>query len=129
MNTLHHLTRETGHVRQSPRSEIDDDALQRLKPRLLQAIRTGEPAELDPSDWTIEAAVAGDRLDIQAWHGPADGEPHLRLSVEDHVLVASMAGLVNLRPTVAAQAAIEAGDLERCLAWTWIELGRPSADR
>ena len=123
---LTHRTTETGHVRQSPRSEIDDDAIRRLAPMLRRALNTGQPVRLAPTAWTITATETADRLDAQAWHGERTGDPHIRLAVTGRTLTASMAGLAAIRsPTRAAEAAIEAGDLERCLAWTWIE-SRPA---
>ncbi|MCY4019722.1 MAG: hypothetical protein OXG39_09955 [Chloroflexi bacterium] len=124
---LLHRTVETGHVRESPRAEVDDAAIRRLRPLVRRAIETSEAVALEPSPWSITAAEHGDRLDAQCWRGDAEGEPHVRLAVDRRrrTLDCRMVGISALRPTEAAEAAIEAGDLERCIAWAWIE-GAPA---
>ena len=126
--SLTHRTAETGHVRQSPRAEVDDAAIFRLGPKVRRAVR-GATVALHPSAWWMTATEesAGRRLEAQFWYGPdrpdAAADPHVRMTVEAArmTVTARMAGISRLPLTVAAEAAAEAGDLERCIAWCWLE--------
>lgn len=130
-SALVHRTAETGHVRYSPRHEVDDVAVFRLGPKVRRAVR-GETVALDPSAWWMTATEEDDgrRLECQFWYVPhgdqppdAAADPHVRMTVEAArmTLTARMAGIARLPLTVASEAAAEAGDLERCIAWCWIE--------
>ena len=132
MKPLRHRTVETGHVRDTPRGEVDDDVLFALAPKMRRALR-GETVSLQPSAWWLTASEHAGRLDAQLWYGPTGapfngqppgGEPHVRLTVleADRELTASMAGVAALPTMDRAAAAMTAGDLERCLAWCWLEL-------
>ena len=127
-SALVHRTAETGHVRYSPRQEVDDDAVFRLQPKIRRAI-AGATVALHPSAWWMTAIEEddGSRLEAQFWYGPdrpdAGADPHVRMTVEAArmTVTARMAGIARLPLTVASEAAAEAGDLERCIAWSWLE--------
>jgi len=127
---LLHLSPGSGIARESHLDDVNSDVLERLRPLIRQAINTGERVRLPSSRWTISAAEHGERLHGQAWYGPADGEPHLRLTVLDRrrearQLISTMHGLLRLRTIDASAGAVEAGDLTRTVAWAWIS-GRAS---
>ena len=116
-------------TRESYLDDVDSEILARLRPLIRQTLGTGEAVALPFSRWTLAAAEHGERLDGQAWYGPADGEPHLRWTVlnrrPEACLVSAMHGLLRLQTIDAASGALEAGDLARAVAWAWIR-GRAS---
>lgn len=142
--SLHHVIVESRHVRESPLSEASPGFLEHVTPLLLAAIETGQPIPLSPSDWTIKAHEVtddpphADALKLDLYYGPADvgGPPHIAVTViaaapnpaAQPICLAATAGLVRLmadpdprKGTAAfAAASMEAGDLERDLAWAWL---------
>jgi hypothetical protein len=130
VTTLRHLSVESRHVRDSQRDEVADKVLAALAPSLRRALE-GETVALAPSAWTLTATAeeGGERLDAQLWYGPAEAEPHVRMTVdrEAMTLTTTMGGIASLPPYAASQAASEAGGLERCIAWAWLE-GRTPRD-
>lgn len=129
---LVHRTVESGHTRISPRPEVSDDSIRRLRPVLDLALRLGReqpgPAAVEASpEWHVAAVEVEDGLALRLWYGvlPA-GEPHiqsrLRLTGREAWMDTWLAGLLRIQPRAAqARAALQAGDLERCLAWTWLD--------
>ena len=118
---LEHITKETGHVRQSPRAEVRTATIAYLTPLLRPALR-GETVNLTGTAWHLAAPEQADTLHADLWHGSADGPAHIVQTVQrvDPLrLEVSVRRLLELGNLVAAN---EAGDLERCIAWTWIEL-------
>ena len=73
--------------------------------------------------WHVAAAATTDRMEAVLWHGMADGPPpHLVLHVfsgEPPRCEATKGGL-RLSANVAA-ALLDAGELERGFAGTWLE--------
>ena len=65
-------------------------------------------------------------LTARLWFGAIPmGDPQIVMTVEHRdppALRASLAGLMKLSDASVADAALEAGDLERCLAWAWVSL-------
>ena len=142
--SLHHVIVESRHVRESPFSEVSPGFLEHVTPLLLAAIETGQPVPLSPFDWMIKAReVTGDpshadALKVDLYYGPADvdGPPHIAVTViaavpnpaAQPICLAATAGLVRLledpdprKGTAAfAAASMDAGDLERDLAWAWL---------
>lgn len=87
---LNHRTVETGDVRRSPRAEVEPDV---LEARLWAA---GQALEVPPA--------VRMRVEIRPGLAP--------------MLTAAMADVV-WAPN-PARASLEAGNLERCVAWTWL---------
>lgn len=135
MSYLHHVTIETGHVRRSPASEVEAGTRQMLLPILRQALNGGQPTIPGVGPYTLSGDARGGRA--STWtvcgpHGPlvtfavcsggkgarewdnlagaGDQPPHpwCAVRVED--------GLAR-DPSTAEWI----GDLERCVAWTWLE--------
>ena len=117
---MEHITKETGHVRQSPRSEVADEVVAYLTPLLREAL-TGETVNLTGSAWHLAAREYAGSLQAELWYGVADGPAHIVQTVDGSPprCVVEVAGLLALGDPAASH---EAGDLERCLAWTWLEM-------
>lgn len=162
---LHHVTLQTGHDRESPRSEVSDDVIATLAPLLRQALRGHEPEV----PWvrpihTMTGAAAGDVALITIWapplgeqrvpiatiglaRGPGQAErlwamlhsTYVGMMSGDDAELATPADQPPPWPWCAArleaglmyapESATLLGDLERCLAWTWIERGAPRPGR
>ncbi len=149
--TLRHITLSTGHVRETPRSEVSDETIEMLKPIVHQAL-TGSPAALHTlgPGWTLSGGVDGDGCALTIW-GPPAGKQRLpvatvgiapsplaanavwrSLTEQASTLTRVVRDLrplppwcaVRLDPGIAVYPVSSRwlGDLERCLAWTWIEM-------
>jgi len=146
--SLCHLTLGTGHVRQSPRSEVGDDAIVMLRPVLERALRGTTPMP-GPPGYELRAAKEGNALMVTVSRVRA-GAPLVEIAVapDDAASAALWAHVTRLQeraglprraqdlgpsapwctavllPGLAAdpEAAHWLGDLERCIAWTWIEM-------
>jgi hypothetical protein len=159
---LHHVTLQSGHVRESPREEVRGSVIRELAPLLGRIVAGDEVAVpwVDDPPCTMTGAAAGDAAIVTVW-GPPDGEDPVplatigvasgpaeadRLWAMLHVPYTAMLGeLVTPAdqppptPWCAArlevglalhpEAALFLGDLERCIAWTWIERGEPRPGR
>ena len=123
---LEHYTALTGHSRRSPRSEVAADVLERLGPVLQSAIRSGDVVDVLASGSWLSAVEDGGRLKfrlfgrkpgikaaaaIRCTLWPATWSHAARLEVD------LRPGLVSLGP----ERVQEAGGLERCVAWCWLE--------
>ena len=127
---LLHRTVESGHVRRSPLAEVEPNTLALLRPVLAAALRLGrehadvQAVEIERTRWHVAASETADTLTAKLWCGDRPlGEPHISMTVRRASvpeLVASMIGMARLPPELWADAALEAGDLERCLAWAWL---------
>ena len=131
--TLHHYTVESGHLRESPRSEVGDDVIALLVPLLV----AGEHAMPHPTGYRLRVTVDGTALAATV-HSPA-GAPLVTtvVVVDEAGLAAALrvtgarppmplrppAAIVTLHPTARLDAGSLGwlGDFERCLAWAWIE--------
>lgn len=148
--TLRHLTLESGQLRESPRSEVRDDVIARLRPLVVQAI-TGERTKIPdvPLDCSLNGGREQDAIALTIWGpGPRDDQqptplvmmgvaPTVRGSRElwralrlNPIVPLANAALplppwlcVRVMPGLALHPATWAwiSDLERCLAWAWIE--------
>lgn len=132
VRALSHLTTSTGHVRQSPRSEVADEALGALRPvvqagggELAGLTFAFEPPARGGRRWTISAG--GEVLvycvccwdHVEQWWPPEVGgdpppTPWLAVTLTDAVTRApgEILGLL--------------GDAERCVAWALIEQSEES---
>lgn len=122
---LEHTTRETGHRHLSPRAEVAAEVIEYLRPLLRQALDCGNPVAL-PASWWLAAREEqdGQRVNLWLWYGSEPGHRPAEVCgcVWRHGhdrpprCEWSVIGL-----TPHPQALATAGDLERCLAWTWLE--------
>ena len=134
MADLCHYTINTGHVRQSPRSEVTID-LALLAPLL----RTGEHVMPHLADYGLRVTVDGDVLAATVHRGPAPLATVFVCSTQqglDAVLrltgcipsvpLTLPAALVETHPTLTLDpdAVSWLGDFERCLAWAFLERRR-----
>ena len=130
---LLHMTRETSDVRRSPLAEVRPEALQALQWRLTEIFAHAGGVHDIGSGWMLQVAegVVGDGrpfLDARAWPAGADlKEPApvrftvMRSQGTEPVLVTKRAGLADFPAPVA----LEAADLERCIAWAWLTMCGP----
>lgn len=133
--TLCHYTIATGHVRQSPRSEVDDDVIAVLRPLL----RSGDHRLPGPPGYRLRVTIDGTVLAATVTRGPAPlatvmvclDQAGLDRALEATGTIPAVrltlpCALADLHPTLAMdmEAAGWIGDLERCLAWAWIEARR-----
>lgn len=144
---IKHITLNTGHIRQSPRDEVQDVVINVLRPILREAVETHQrvPLQPGPPNLSLQATSGGQHLMVTIWDEQL-GHPLITLTVATRSRGASglwtmihkgREGLVTdplvtpLAPWCGViiepaflhrpDAAIWAGDLERCLAWTWME--------
>ena len=127
-------------VRFSPKSEVDPQVLIWLYPLIAEGLATGDCVPLMESRWWLRAETVSGRLQASLWLSRRVGEsrlpvvpasaspPHVALTVTRPgspearpVMEASIAGIASLDDTdLLEQAAAEAGDLERRIAWAWL---------
>ena len=132
---LDYITKQSGHARASRRDEVGDDVIEALAPVLSEALASDAWADVCGSGWYMAACVDAGRLKFRLAVGipapleaapircavwPANWSHAARLEVD----LPTGAGADEKR--AAAFAALggrihEAGDLERCVAWAWLE--------
>ena len=131
---------ESGHEVECARAQVDDTVIELLSPLLAQVIESGKQVDIPGGYWiraevkevaTLAAGLghantgAGVLVSLAVSPGPGHTLP---------VLLVSMAGLASRLRTAGPdrahgkedpdvfQIAREIDDLERCIAWTWLEL-------
>ena len=119
---LRHITAECGHETLSRRVDVDDAVVELLRPLVARAIDTGEQVDIPAGYWiraeeqeiaTLAVAIghadsgADVRVSMVVSRGPSDKLPVLRVRT----------GAKALR-----QIAGELCDLDRCIAWAFLEL-------
>ena len=131
---LRHITVESGHEAITGRADVDDAVIDQLRPLVQQALDTGADVDIPGGYWMraelrdgdlacgIGHEIGGEGAIIAGMRVQAAGDEQFA------VLTASMGGLAVLcmegAPLRALQVAGELADLERCIAWTWLELQR-----
>lgn len=150
MSTMSHITITTGHHRASPRSEVYDETLDLLEP-LLRRVVAGETVAVPNVKpvCALTGAATGDALILTVWgpstedmgriplatvavaRGPDESERLWGLIHTTAVPPIGRPGAAPTAPWCAAridpglayypEASEWLGDLERCLAWAWIE--------
>lgn len=147
---LNHITLTTDHLRRSPRAEVSGETIARMSPWLEALIASGESAPLPVSslsDYSAHAAVQDGALIITISGPQALGTPPLvsmgvaKRSRHGAAVWPLMTGpsmppiapgvarpaepwaAVAIWPTAALcpDAGEWLGDLERCIAWSWLE--------
>lgn len=143
---IRHLTLDTGHQRDSHRHEVADHVVELLRPLLDRAVageRVPVPGDVQPAGCTLTAARGRDRALLVTVSGPPpDHAPLVTLGVAPSSLASAELWrewigterddrtpappwcVVRLYPGLALhpEAAHWLGDLERCVAWAWIEV-------
>lgn len=131
---LHHLTVTTGHSRRSSPSEVRGTTRQLLRPILDAALSGGRPTLPVPGGYALTGTASGRRASTWTVHGPSG--PLVTMLVCRRGKCASAwrsiggAGAQPQHPYCAVRleealahdtrAAEWLGDLERCIAWTWL---------
>lgn len=131
--TLSHYTITTGHLRESPRSEVSDEVIAALAPLLV----TGEHAMPHPPGYSVRVTL--EQGVLAATVSNRDGMPLVTMFVCVHdVGLLQVCGLTGAKPayTLALPALLVEThpalaqdhdaigwlpDFERCLAWTFVE--------
>ena len=137
---LIHRILEAESDRSSPKSEVDPQVIVWLGPLIAQAVATGECLPLLETGWWLRAKTVSGRLHVSLWLSHCLGEsslpvvpaaaalPHVTLTVTrpsspegQPLMEASIVGIAALDDTdLLEEAAGDAGDLERCVAWAWL---------
>jgi len=146
-NSIKHITLNTGDVRMSPRSGVDEGIMDNLVPTVAAVERKGEANLETPNGVMTLAGLAPNTNSraVRVWT-VRDGPPLVTIAVGDALWRELHDGLASSEtvktdrgqppgcPWLAAMlhtgAALHPesdgitswmGDFERCLAWTWIE--------
>jgi len=146
--SIRHLTLNSGHLRESPRSEVREEMIALLRPVVHQAL-TAEPAAIPHTDppCTLSGGTAEDGCALTIW-GPPLGEQRIPIvtvgialsarssrqvwrALRDHAPLPLPEVAIPLPPWLAVridpglalypQTQHWLGDMERCLAWVWME--------
>jgi hypothetical protein len=151
---LLHYTLNTGHTRHSPRSEVRDDVIAALRPLLAE---DGRKPLLSLEGYVLQTTRGGSGLLCSIWRGAEalavfgvcatkDAAEGLWNALEQgYLAVTEQPGFRSadfeaprqpeavpwcaaavFAPTVSE--AFWIGDLERCIAWTWIEMVEGGVD-
>lgn len=131
-SVLIHRTRETGHEHESRRADIDAEVLDRLQAALADALRSGAVVALQPTRWGVQAREDSGRLRAVLSFGTiavvsltvTRGRGDAPALVESGVSGLTKLGL----GPDAMEAAVQAGDLGRCVGHAWLALGEGLAD-
>ena len=124
---LNHRTKQTGHTRRSPLSEVEPAILEQLRPVVAEAIKGGQPRHVGADFW-IRAREDGGRLVASVWHG----DPLVTMTVTratgdaPPLLEVRLVAVADPRVRVSPDVVGALGDLERCLAWAWLTEWRKS---
>jgi len=124
---LRHVTVDTGHERRFPLSEVNPDIMEQLKPLLTESIKFGKPMHVGAGFWVLAVLEKATTLRADIWHGGPEGQPLVSMSVTGadsmQDLPTARVRLESLhdpKRTVSPEVVGALGDLERCLAWTWL---------
>ena len=90
-----------------------------------EGIKSGQPLHVGADYW-IAACEDGGRLVALIWHGVALGDPLVSLTVTRAtgdalpLLEVRLVAVADPRARVSPEVVGALGDLERCLAWSWL---------
>lgn len=142
MSALTHITVNSGHVRQSPRSEVEDHIVEMLIPLLRRALQ-GERVDVPGAEsHTMSGGVDEDCCAVTLWaelrqHGPApllttyiaaaDGPAADRLwsrlrSDLPQPTAPWLADELRAPAMIDLAALAWTGDWTRCVAWAWLQI-------
>lgn len=107
------------HFEHIPRETID-----RLRPALLLALNN-QTVQLAETAWYLSVKAQDGHLCFSLWYGQVSGPPHVSQTIQQsdppRLVKLSINPSFELSNSTAAA---EAGDLGRCLAWTWLAIHR-----
>lgn len=109
MDAIHHLTSTTGHCRVSPRSEVDQLAIDYCKPLVVDGIHPVPGFR----GYFVRSATVGSMYEFVIRR---ETSPMIRGRLTGDTLTIDI-----LDKCAIWSAADWLGDFERCLAWAWIE--------
>ena len=134
---LRHLTVETGHEHMSPRHEVADSVVDALRPNLQRALETGRRVRAMNSPYWFTAKQCGNQLTAEIGHQDDTANPVVAISVHPSVELEPALLEVRLSPLLSSfldypspasvldddmvEHILVIADLERCIAWTWLE--------
>ncbi len=135
---LRHVTAETGHAVETVREEVDDGIIDLLRPLVARAIDTAAPgggADVDlPAGYWLRCELRDGDLVGGIGHEIAGEAVLAGIRVQparDGDIAILTVSTVGLQTAFAKhgsgrlfRVASQLGDLERCIAWTWLELRR-----
>ena len=138
--TLRRLTLESGDQEDAPQSEVASSTVDALLPLLEQSLAAGERVSIAPTGYWFRATEAapgqpGEYLRAEFGSAAAGDAPVVEMTLrppegagEPAILMTSIGGWLDLvaagslGPRADAdRVALEISDLEKCLAWTWLE--------
>jgi len=117
---LRHITAESGHEAISPRADVDAAFIELLRPLVARAINTGEWVDIPAGYWIRVEGRAIATLAVEIGHAGADVRVSMLVSrgpSHELPVLRVRAGAKALR-----QIAAELGDLDKCIAWAYLEL-------
>jgi hypothetical protein len=144
MNTLAHLTLNTGHLRMSPRSEVAEHAIRALDPIVLDTnpagtvisgVRIRMQRRKNGASFTLGTEHHAMIVGALVWHeitaehtwksclelyrGQHQAEPAAEMPSHIPWLAVQLPGAPELMACIATpEMWAQLGDLERCIAWT-----------
>lgn len=153
MRTLTHITLNSGHSRESPRSEVRSDIIKMMRPLLRRALKGERVPVPSKPGWTINGGVEGSACVVTVWAGVgSDAVPVVSVGVAggrngSDTTWRMLHSMSSGSPLVTSPEAMPSipwcgvallvgaalvpreelgwlGDFERVIAWTWISLQR-----
>ena len=112
------------HFEHIPRETIDRETIDHLRPALLVA-GNNQTVQIPETDWHLSIKAEDGHLYFSLWYGQVSGPPHVLQTAKQNDSLSLV--LPDINPSFARSnpaAAAEAGDLGRCLAWTWLAIHR-----
>ena len=133
--TLRHITFETGDVQTTSQEQVSGSTIEHLTPLLEQALASANRTEITRTKFWFTASDSGDLLRAAIGHAHAGDAVLFELTVrppesdgQPATLQVSRAGAFEavtsgaLDPEEQETVVYPAAFLERCIAWTWLEL-------
>ncbi len=119
---LRHITAESGHEVISPRADVDGAAIELLRPLVARAIDTGERVDIPAGCWIRAEEREFATLAVEIGHSHTGADVRASMVVSrgpSHELP-----VLRVRTGAKAlkQIANELGDLDKCIAWAYLEL-------
>lgn len=133
---LYHVTIETGHTRESPRSEVSPETIAALLPLLGGGPLPGCPGwrvTRDDWSWTLETERGSPIVTWGVARHPAEGAAlwrHLEAlsagPIAEPPSRYPWLGVVlrEMAPRLTRDELLMLADIERCVAWAWLESSR-----
>ena len=119
---LRHITAESGHEAVSPRAGVDGAVIELLRPLVARAIDSGEQVDIPAGYWIRAEEREIATLAVEIGHSDTGADVRVSMVVSrgpSHELP-----VLRVRTGAKAlkQIATELGDLDKCIAWAYLEL-------